>query len=57
VTRRAEPVYEPYPCDECGYEGPHSYLGSDSDDGPDTYECGDSACYAEFQVPRDRSAF
>lgn len=45
--------HEPYPCDECGYEGPHSYLGSDGDDGPDTYECGDSSCYAEFQIPRD----
>jgi len=48
-----ELVSPEYPCPECGYEGPHSYLGQDEDSGPDIYECGDPECYLEFSVPRD----
>jgi len=36
-----------YPCDECGYEGPHTVVAT-GDDGF-TVECG--GCYAEFYVP------
>jgi phage-related protein len=44
-----------YPCPECGYEGPHALLfgGADPTDA-DVYECGDSACACEFDVPTDR---
>lgn len=39
-----------YPCDECGYEGPHP-VHYDPQLKQFVAECGD--CYLEFGVPRE----
>jgi predicted RNA-binding Zn-ribbon protein involved in translation (DUF1610 family) len=38
-----------YPCDDCGYEGPHTTI--ESKPGSVILECG--SCYHEFEVVRD----
>jgi hypothetical protein len=40
---------QPYPCPECGFDGPHTTC--EVDEGGVTYECG--ACYVEFYAPEN----
>lgn len=39
----------PYPCPECGHDGPHPIVEAERPDGQIAVEC--RACYVEVQVP------
>jgi len=48
-------VVTDYPCDECGFEGPHP-VRWDEELGQYVAECGNSECAVEFGVPEEAVA-